>query len=121
LLWFIEGVGRGKAINEIGQEWQASFVGWYAAARFWRRATGATRRSLSTPDLAERTIRVAGQRATGVFNATGPAGTITMHQMLAGIAQDIQIDRHGLSLVGRTIERRGSPKIIGKTAFGAWA
>jgi 2'-hydroxyisoflavone reductase len=44
-------------------------------------------------DLAEWTIRVAEQRATGVFNATGPARPITMRQMLAGIAQGIEVDR----------------------------
>jgi 2'-hydroxyisoflavone reductase len=44
-------------------------------------------------DLAEWTIRVAEQRATGVFNATGPASPITMRQMLAGIAQGIEVDR----------------------------
>jgi 2'-hydroxyisoflavone reductase len=43
-------------------------------------------------DLAEWTIRVAEQRATGVFNATGPASPITMRQMLAGIAQGIEVD-----------------------------
>jgi 2'-hydroxyisoflavone reductase len=40
-------------------------------------------------DLAEWTIRLAEQRTTGVFNATGPVSPITMHQMLAGIAQGI--------------------------------
>lgn len=43
-------------------------------------------------DLAEWTIRVAEQRTTGVFNATGPASPITMRQMLAGIAQGIEAD-----------------------------
>jgi 2'-hydroxyisoflavone reductase len=43
-------------------------------------------------DLAEWTIRVAEQRATGVFNATGPASPLTMHQMLAGIAEGIKVD-----------------------------
>jgi 2'-hydroxyisoflavone reductase len=43
-------------------------------------------------DLAEWTIRVAEQRTTGVFNASGPARPITMHQMLAGIAQGVHVD-----------------------------
>jgi 2'-hydroxyisoflavone reductase len=43
-------------------------------------------------DLAEWTIRVAEQRTTGVFNATGPASPITMHRMLTGIAQGIEVD-----------------------------
>jgi 2'-hydroxyisoflavone reductase len=43
-------------------------------------------------DLAEWAIRVAEQRTTGVFNATGPASPITMHQMLTGIAQGIEAD-----------------------------
>ena len=43
-------------------------------------------------DLAEWTIRLAEQRTTGVFNASGPARPITMHQMLAGIAQGIHVD-----------------------------
>jgi 2'-hydroxyisoflavone reductase len=43
-------------------------------------------------DLAEWTIRVAEQRTTGVFNATGPAGPITMQQMLAGTAQGVDVD-----------------------------
>jgi len=43
-------------------------------------------------DLAEWTIRVAEQRITGVFNAAGPAHSITMGEMLAGIAQGVQVD-----------------------------
>ena len=43
-------------------------------------------------DLAEWTIRMAEQRTTGVFNATGPASPISMHQMLAGIAEGIAVD-----------------------------
>ena len=42
-------------------------------------------------DLAEWTIRIAEQQTTGVFNATGPASRITMHQMLAGIAEGIEV------------------------------
>jgi 2'-hydroxyisoflavone reductase len=42
-------------------------------------------------DLAEWTIRVAEERTTGVFNAAGPDHPITMDQMLAGIAQGIQV------------------------------
>ncbi len=42
-------------------------------------------------DLAEWTIRVAEQRITGVFNAAGPDPPITMGQMLAGIAQGLQV------------------------------
>jgi 2'-hydroxyisoflavone reductase len=42
-------------------------------------------------DLAEWTIRVAEERTTGVFNASGPARPITMDQMLAGIAQGIHV------------------------------
>jgi 2'-hydroxyisoflavone reductase len=34
-------------------------------------------------DLAEWTIRLAEQRITGVFNAAGPASSITVHEMLA--------------------------------------
>lgn len=47
---------------------------------------------IDSRDLAEWSIRVAEQRATGVFNAAGPASPITMQQMLAGIAQGIQVD-----------------------------
>ncbi|HUF49838.1 MAG TPA: NAD-dependent epimerase/dehydratase family protein, partial [Longimicrobiales bacterium] len=36
-------------------------------------------------DLAEWTIRMAEQRVTGTFNATGPAGELTMAEMLGGI------------------------------------
>ena len=43
-------------------------------------------------DLAEWTIRVAEQRTIGVFNAGGPALPITMQQMLAGIAQGVDVD-----------------------------
>jgi 2'-hydroxyisoflavone reductase len=43
-------------------------------------------------DLAEWSIRVAEQRTIGVFNASGPAASITMHEMLAGIAQGIHVD-----------------------------
>jgi 2'-hydroxyisoflavone reductase len=43
-------------------------------------------------DLAEWTIRLAEQRTTGMFNAGGPASPITMQQMLAGIAQGIEVD-----------------------------
>jgi 2'-hydroxyisoflavone reductase len=43
-------------------------------------------------DLAEWTIRVAEQRSTGVFNASGPAPPISMHQMLVEIAQGVHVD-----------------------------
>jgi 2'-hydroxyisoflavone reductase len=43
-------------------------------------------------DLAEWTVRVAERRTTGVFNAIGPALPMTMHQMLAGTAQGVQVD-----------------------------
>jgi 2'-hydroxyisoflavone reductase len=43
-------------------------------------------------DLAEWTIRIAEQRTTGVFNASGPAVPITMRQMLAEIAQGVNAD-----------------------------
>lgn len=43
-------------------------------------------------DLAEWTIRLAEQRTTGVFNASGPASSITMRPMLAAIAQGIHVD-----------------------------
>ncbi len=43
-------------------------------------------------DLGEWTIRMAEQRITGVFNAGGPAQPITMQQMLAGVAQGVQVD-----------------------------
>ena len=43
-------------------------------------------------DLAEWTIRVAEQRTVGLFNATGPASPITMREMLAAIAQGIEVD-----------------------------
>jgi 2'-hydroxyisoflavone reductase len=36
-------------------------------------------------DLAEWTVRVAENRVTGTFNATGPAGELTMAEMLGGI------------------------------------
>ncbi|MFI4950921.1 MAG: NAD-dependent epimerase/dehydratase family protein, partial [Caulobacterales bacterium] len=40
-------------------------------------------------DLAEWTIRMAEAGATGTFNATGPAKTLTMRQMLAGVAAGV--------------------------------
>ena len=43
-------------------------------------------------DLAEWTIRMAEQRTTGVFNATGPAHRSPCSEMLAGIAQGVQVD-----------------------------
>jgi 2'-hydroxyisoflavone reductase len=43
-------------------------------------------------DLAEWTIGVAEQHITGVFNASGPALSITMQEMLTGIAQGVQVD-----------------------------
>jgi 2'-hydroxyisoflavone reductase len=43
-------------------------------------------------DLAEWTIRVAEQRTTGVFNASGPAHPITMHQMLVEIAHGVDVE-----------------------------
>jgi 2'-hydroxyisoflavone reductase len=43
-------------------------------------------------DLAEWTIRVAEERASGAFNAAGPAVPITMREMLLGIAQGLQVD-----------------------------
>src|SRR5215469_17087661 len=43
-------------------------------------------------DLAEWTVRMAEQRITGVFNAAGPARSITMGEMLAGIAQGVEVD-----------------------------
>jgi 2'-hydroxyisoflavone reductase len=42
-------------------------------------------------DLAEWTIRMAEERTTGVFNAAGPRHPVTMDQMLAGIAEGIQV------------------------------
>jgi 2'-hydroxyisoflavone reductase len=57
-------------------------------------------------DLAEWTVRAAEQRTMGVFNATGPASSITMREMLTGIAQGI----------GQEIEV--SPKLVwGPTDF----
>jgi len=41
-------------------------------------------------DLAEWVIRVAENRTTGVFNATGPAKPMTMRQMLAGVAAGVK-------------------------------
>jgi len=43
-------------------------------------------------DLAEWTIRMAEARAFGVFNATGPAGALTMKAMLATIAATTKSD-----------------------------
>src|SRR5260221_8277406 len=43
-------------------------------------------------DLAKWTIRMAEPRATGVFNASGPASPITMRQMLVDIAQGLRVD-----------------------------
>jgi hypothetical protein len=50
-------------------------------------------------DLAEWTIRVAEQRTTGEFNASGPFQPITMRQMLVGIAQG---DKDPSSSISRT-------------------
>ncbi len=41
-------------------------------------------------DLAEWTIRMAEQRATGVFNAVGPKSKLTMREMLKGIASAVK-------------------------------
>jgi 2'-hydroxyisoflavone reductase len=41
-------------------------------------------------DLAEWTIRMAEQRATGVFNATGPKSKLTMREMLKGIGSVVK-------------------------------
>jgi 2'-hydroxyisoflavone reductase len=43
-------------------------------------------------DLAEWTVRLAEQRAAGVFNASGPASPITMRQMLIEVARGIHAD-----------------------------
>lgn len=43
-------------------------------------------------DLAEWTIRMAETRTFGVFNATGPAKTLTMKSMLAGVASATRSD-----------------------------
>jgi 2'-hydroxyisoflavone reductase len=43
-------------------------------------------------DLAEWTVRMAEQQTTGAFNASGPASPITMQQMMAGIAQGVDVD-----------------------------
>jgi 2'-hydroxyisoflavone reductase len=43
-------------------------------------------------DLDEWVIRVAEQRLTGLFNASGPLPPITMRQMLSGIAEGIRAD-----------------------------
>jgi 2'-hydroxyisoflavone reductase len=43
-------------------------------------------------DLAEWTIRMVEQGATGIFNATGPKSTLTMGEMLAGIQQVTKAD-----------------------------
>jgi 2'-hydroxyisoflavone reductase len=43
-------------------------------------------------DLAEWTIRLAERRITGVFNASGPAHSMTIGEMLADIAQGVQVD-----------------------------
>jgi 2'-hydroxyisoflavone reductase len=43
-------------------------------------------------DLAEWTVRMAEQRITGVFNASGPSEPITARQMLTGIAEGIRAD-----------------------------
>lgn len=43
-------------------------------------------------DLAEWTIRVAERHITGVFNASGPAVSITMRDMLTGIAQGVRVN-----------------------------
>ncbi len=43
-------------------------------------------------DLAEWTVRMAEQRTSGAFNAIGPASPITMQQMLAAIAQGVDVD-----------------------------
>lgn len=43
-------------------------------------------------DLAEWTIRMIEQGATGIFNATGPKSTLTMGEMLAGIQKVTKAD-----------------------------
>jgi 2'-hydroxyisoflavone reductase len=43
-------------------------------------------------DLAEWTVRMAEQRITGMFNASGPAEPITARQMLRGIAEGVGAD-----------------------------
>jgi 2'-hydroxyisoflavone reductase len=44
---------------------------------------------IDTRDLAEWTVRLAEQRATGVFNATGPARPLTLGEMLATIRDTV--------------------------------
>ena len=43
-------------------------------------------------DLAEWTIRVAEQRTIGMFNASCPAGPLTMQQMLVEVAQGLHVE-----------------------------
>ncbi len=45
-------------------------------------------------DLAEWTIRMAETRTMGTFNADGPARSLTMHEMLAGIGKGIGASPH---------------------------
>jgi 2'-hydroxyisoflavone reductase len=41
-------------------------------------------------DLAEWTVRMAERRQSGVFNATGPARAMTVHQMLDGVGKGVK-------------------------------
>jgi 2'-hydroxyisoflavone reductase len=47
---------------------------------------------IDTRDLAEWTIRMAERQVIGTFNATGPARSLSMKEMLAGIATAIHAD-----------------------------
>jgi 2'-hydroxyisoflavone reductase len=48
---------------------------------------------IDTRDLAEWTIRMAEKRVIGTFNATGPQHTLSMKEMLTGIATAIHADQ----------------------------
>jgi 2'-hydroxyisoflavone reductase len=70
-------------------------------------------------DLAEWTIRVAEQRATGTYNATGPAGELSMAEMLGGIRAAYPGER-ATRLVWVSTEFLAEQKIAGWSDLPVW-
>lgn len=59
-------------------------------------------------DLAEWTIRLAEQRATGVFNATGPAAPLTIGAMLEAIRAEVNPQAAFTWVPAKFLEERGA-------------
>jgi 2'-hydroxyisoflavone reductase len=70
-------------------------------------------------DLAEWTIRVAENRTVGTFNATGPAGTLSVAEMLGGIRGALPGERPA-RLVWAPVEFLQEHRIAGWSDMPAW-